>query len=149
MCESRDLPPSFPDAQHSRVSGTRHLLSSTLQGCSPTTRDQLGATSLIAVSNAVIEHSRRVLLTDAEDDLWRTVVPSANDRRMILIVESRAPKINKVDLWAQKHPPELGGSGRQRARRRNVPVVREGLICVTDEEDVLGFQVGVDEVEVV
>lgn len=73
----------------------------------------------------------------------------AHHRGVILIVKRCAAKVDEVNLRAQQYPPELGRSRSQAARRRYVPIVREGLICVAQQEDVFGFKVGVDEVEVV
>lgn len=68
---------------------------------------------------------------------------------MVLIVKRRAAKIDEVDVWTEEHSSELGRPGGQSARRGNVAVVRKGLVCVIEQQDVLRLQVGVNEVQIV
>lgn len=57
-----------------------------------------------------------VILTDPQNDLGSTVMTSAHHRGMVLVIKSRAPKINEVDLRTEEYPSELRGTRRQRAR---------------------------------
>ena len=87
-------------------------------------------------------------LTNAKDDFRGSVVSSADHRTMVLIVEGSRSEIDQVDLWAQEHPAELGRPRIYRARGRDVAVVGEGLVCVVEQQDVLGLEIGVNQVEI-
>lgn len=90
-----------------------------------------------------------ISLTNPENDLRRAVVSCADDRAVVLIIERRASKVDKVNLRAEQDATEFGRPGRQCARGRNVAVVSEGLVSMAQEQDILGLEVGVNEVEVV
>ena len=76
-----------------------------------------------------------------EDDLWCSVMPCANDRRMVLILERGTPEIDKADIGRVENPLRLGliSSSARYGYHSEV---------ITDKEDVFRFEVGVDEVEV-
>lgn len=84
-----------------------------------------------------------------QDDFRGPVMPGGNDGRVVLIVKRGRPEINQSNFTIQKNA-SLACVSRGRVRRRwDGPVVGEGLVGIADEQDVFGFQVGVDEVEVV
>ena len=76
-------------------------------------------------------------------------MPCAHHRAVVLIVESCASEVDQIDVRAKQDFPELGRARRQSRGRRDIAVVGEGLVCVVEQEDVLGLQVRVDEVEIV
>lgn len=87
--------------------------------------------------------------TQVEDDLRCPIVSRRDYRGMVLIVEGGGTKIDQPNLTVKEDPslPSItgvcvrgGGDG---------AVVGESLVVVADEEDVLRFQVGMDEVEIV
>lgn len=82
-------------------------------------------------------------------NLGSPIVSRRHDRRMILVIESSRPEVDKPDLTVQQYTAltcvSIGGVG----GRGDGSVVREGLIRIVHEENVLGLQVRVDEVEVV
>ena len=88
-------------------------------------------------------------LTDTQDDLWSPIMPRAHHRTVVLIVKCRRPEINQVDLRTEQHPPELGTPRRQRTTARDIPVVRERLVCVIQQQNVLWLEIGVDEIKIV
>ena len=68
---------------------------------------------------------------------------------MVLVVKCSRAKVDQPNLAVEKDSP-LAGISRVRVRgRRDRTVVGEGLVGVANEEDVFGFQVGVDKVKVV
>lgn len=73
----------------------------------------------------------------------------AYDRAVIFIVKRRRAKIDEVDARVEQHSPELSSTCCKCARRRDVAVVCEGLIGVVEQEDVLGFEICMDEIRVV
>jgi hypothetical protein len=88
-------------------------------------------------------------LTDIENDLRSPVVPRTNHRAMVLIIKSCTSKVNEIDLRRQQNLPELRTPRSQGAARGNVPVVCEGLVHVVEQQNVLGLEVRVDQMEVV
>ena len=68
---------------------------------------------------------------------------------MIFIVKRGRSKINQINMRTQQHPSKLRTARVKCGTARYVPVVRKCLIVVIQEQDVLGFQVGMDQVEVV
>lgn len=91
----------------------------------------------------------RMRLTDAENYFWRPIMPCADNARVVFIIECCTPKVDQVDMRRKQNPPELRTPRSQRTARRDIPIIGERLVCVTEEQDVLGLEVGVDEVEVV
>lgn len=76
-------------------------------------------------------------------------MPCTDYARVIFVIECGAPEVNKIDVWRQQDSPELRAPCGQGTARRDVPVVGEGLVGVTQEQNVLRFEIGMDEVEVV
>ena len=68
---------------------------------------------------------------------------------MVLIVKSRRTEIDQVDLRSEQHSTKLGTPRSQRARGRDIPVVRERLVCVVQQQDIFGLEIGVYQVQVV
>lgn len=68
---------------------------------------------------------------------------------MILIVKCGRPKINQIDMRTQQHPSELRTPRIQSTTARDIPIIRKSLIVVVEKQDVLRFEVGMDEIEVV
>lgn len=46
--------------------------------------------------------------SNAQDDFGRSIVPCADHRAVILVIEGSAAEIDQVDLWAKQHSSELG-----------------------------------------
>ena len=68
---------------------------------------------------------------------------------VVFVVEGGRAKVDEPDLAVEKDS-SLASISRVRVRGgRDGAVIGEGLISVADKEDVFGFQIGVDEVEVV
>lgn len=68
---------------------------------------------------------------------------------VVFVVEGGRAKVDEPDLAVEKDST-LAGISRVRVRGGgDGAVIGEGLISVADKEDVFGFQIGVDEVEVV
>jgi len=65
---------------------------------------------------------------------------------MILIIKRSGPKVDQIDLWLQQNPPELRSTLVQCTRGRYVPVVREGLVLMIEQQNVLRFQIRMNEV---
>lgn len=91
----------------------------------------------------------RIAPAHIQDDLRRPVMPRRYHRRVILVVECGRPKVNQADLAVQQHPSLPGVPGRGMRGGWDASVVGERLIAVAYKEDILGLQVGVDEVEIV
>ena len=147
-------PPSSRDALHNHAFGTMRHQSSIRPKCSQATIDQWDDSSLEKKWKSVRVHCKTSCrsaaeLTNTEYDLWCSVVSRAHDRAVIFIVESGRSKINQVDLRRKQHSPELGTSCCESGRRGYVAVVGEGLIRMTEQEDVFRLQIGVNEVEIV
>lgn len=68
---------------------------------------------------------------------------------MIFIIKGSRAKVNQTDLAVQQDASLRSFTGDGERGGRDVSVVGEGLVVVVDKEDVFGFQVGVDEVEIV
>ena len=145
----RYAPASWRDARSSRGFGREHLRSSTRLICSRVTIGRWGVTSLWRVLAEGPFSGESAALTNPQDNLRRPIMPRTNNTRMILIIERRTPKINQVDLRTQQNPPKLRAPRSQRAARWDIPVISKRLVRMTQEQDVLGFEIGMDEVEVV
>jgi len=65
---------------------------------------------------------------------------------MVFIFKSRRTKVDKPNLRAEQHSPKLSRSLCCGGRGGYVAIVCEGLIVVADKEDVLGLEIGMDEV---
>jgi hypothetical protein len=79
-------------------------------------------------------------------DLGCPIVAGGHDRRVIFIIKCGRAKVNKTNLTVKKHPSLAciarvcvrgGGDG---------AVIGEGLVIAADEQNVFGFEIGVDEV---
>jgi hypothetical protein len=85
---------------------------------------------------------------EIEDDLGGAVVAGGDDGGVVLVVEGGGAEVDEADVRVEQDAAlagvardGLGGGG-------DGAVVGEGLVGVADEEDVFGFEVGVDEIEV-
>lgn len=76
-------------------------------------------------------------------------MPRAHHRTVVLIVKCRRPEINQVDLRIEQHPPELGTPRCQRTTARDIPVIRERLVSMIQQQNVLWLEIGVNEIKVV
>lgn len=70
-------------------------------------------------------------------------------RRVIFILESGGTEIDEPDFGVEQHFSLRGLAVDSGGGRRDLAVVGEGLVLVVAEEDVLGLQVGMDEVKIV
>lgn len=68
---------------------------------------------------------------------------------MVLVLKGGRTKIDEPDLRVKQDLPLRRLAVDRLRRRRHLAVVRECLILVVAEKDVLGLEVGVDQVEVV
>lgn len=68
---------------------------------------------------------------------------------MILVIEGRGTKVNQSDFAVEKNAPLTSVSWVRVGGGRDGTVVCEGLVSIADEENIFGFKVGMDEVEVV
>ena len=86
--------------------------------------------------------------SETEDNLGGSVVPCRDDRGMIFVFESGGSEIDEADLGVEQNT-SLGSLTADRGGgRRYLPVVGEGLVFVTAQEDVLRLEIGVDQVEI-
>lgn len=91
----------------------------------------------------------RVGPAETEDNLRGSVVARRDDGGVILILKGGGAKVNQPHLGIEQDP-SLAGLAADVCRRRGDPaIVGKGLIRVVTEENVLGFEVGVDQVEIV
>lgn len=67
---------------------------------------------------------------------------------MIFVIKGRRTKVDESNLRVEQHPAELCRAGICVGRRRDVAIICEGLVVVLYKEDVLGLEIGVDEIEV-
>jgi hypothetical protein len=67
---------------------------------------------------------------------------------VILVIKGSRTKVDESNLGVKQHPTELCRAGICVGRRRDVAVICEGLVVVLHEENVLGFEIGVDEIEI-
>lgn len=67
---------------------------------------------------------------------------------MVLVIKRSGPKIDEIDLRLQQNPPELRSTLVQCTRGRYIPVVCEGLVLMIEQQNVLRFQVRMDEVQI-
>lgn len=86
--------------------------------------------------------------TKAQDDLWRPVMPRRHDRRVVFILEGGRSEVDKPDLRVKKHSPLSSLPTDRSRRRRDLAIIREGLVLVMAQKNVLGLQVGMDQVEI-
>lgn len=84
-----------------------------------------------------------------QDDLWSPVVSCGNHRRMILVVERSRAKVDQPDLTVEKHPSLASVAADGVRRRRHGTVVGKRLIRTVDQQDVLGLEISVDQIEIV
>ena len=97
------------------------------------TKDLSDETTLHTVSIAFSLQSCKLKLTNTQDNLRRPVVPRAHHRAMVFIIKSRRAEIDQVDLRSEQHSTKLGTPRSQRARGRDIPVVRERLVRVVQQ----------------
>jgi len=91
----------------------------------------------------------RVCPAKAENDLGRAVMTGRHNRRVVLILESCRSEVNQSDLGIEKDPPLVRLAVLRGRGRRDFAVVCEGLICVVAKKDVLGLEIGMNEVQIV
>ena len=68
---------------------------------------------------------------------------------MVLIVKSGRAEINETDLTVKKDTPLAGITGVHTRGGGNGAIIGERLVGIVDEKDVLGFQIGVNKIQVV
>lgn len=86
---------------------------------------------------------------EIEDDFRGSIMAGGHNGRVILLVKRGRAKVDKPDFTVPENS-SLTSTPRAGVRRgRNCSIVGEGLIMIAQQEDILGFQVGVDEVEIV
>lgn len=68
---------------------------------------------------------------------------------MILVIERGGPKVNQTNFTVQQNTTLAGIARVGVGGRWNGAVVGECLVGAADKKDVLGLQIGVNEVEVV
>lgn len=86
--------------------------------------------------------------SQVEYNFGGTIVSSRNDRGMILVIEGRRTKVDQSNFAVEKDTPLSSVARICVGGRRDGTVISKGLVGVADEEDVFGFEVGMDEVEV-
>lgn len=86
---------------------------------------------------------------EVQDDFRRAVVASGHDGGVVFVIKRRRAEINQSDLTVEENSALPGIAICGMGGRGDCAVVSEGLIGVADEEDVFGFKIGVDKVEVV
>lgn len=86
---------------------------------------------------------------EAEDDLGRPIVTGRHDARVVLVLEGGRTKVDEADLRVEQDFSLGCLAVNSLRRRRHLAVVRKCLILVVAEKDVLGLEIGVDQVEVV
>jgi hypothetical protein len=86
--------------------------------------------------------------SEVEDDLGSAVVSGRDDGRVILVIKGSRTKVDESNLGVQQYPTELCRARIRVGRRRNVAVIREGLVVVLYKEDVLRFEISVDEIKI-
>lgn len=87
--------------------------------------------------------------SQVQDNLWRAIVSCRDHRRVVLIVKCGRPKVDEPYLGVKKHLAVSCCAIDRRRRRRYCAVVCEGLVRILDQQDVLGLEIGVDEIQVV
>ena len=83
-----------------------------------------------------------------QNDFGGAVMPGRHDGRVVFIIEGGGAKINEPDLAIEKDSPLPGTAVNCGRRGGDGTVIGEGLVCVANKEDVFGFEVGMDEVQV-
>ena len=91
----------------------------------------------------------RIAPSHVEYDFRCSVVSSGYDGRVVFIIESGRSKINQPYLRIQENLPMASLSVGQCGGRWDSSVVCECLVIVIHQEDILGLQVGVDQIQVV
>lgn len=85
---------------------------------------------------------------EIQDDFRRAVVAGRHDGGVVFVVESGRTKIDQSDLTVEENATlpsiavcSMGGGG-------DCAVVSESLVGVANKQNVFGFKIGVDEIEV-
>ena len=81
-----------------------------------------------------------------EDDLGGPIMARRHDGRMIFVVKGRGAKIDESDVGTSEDFPLSGTPRGSELRRWYPPVICESVASSITEEDVLGLQVGMDEI---
>lgn len=91
----------------------------------------------------------RIRPAEAQDNFGSTIVPSRDDGRVIFVLEGRRAEVNETNLGIEEYTSLRGLAVHCSGRGGNLAVIRKRLIIVLAEQDVLWFEVGMDEAEVV
>jgi len=86
--------------------------------------------------------------SQVEYNFGGAIMASRNNRGMILVIEGRRTKVDQSDLAVEKDTPLSSIAGICVGGRGDGTVIGKGLVGVANEEDIFGFEVGMDEVEV-
>lgn len=65
---------------------------------------------------------------------------------MVFVIEGRRTEVDESDFTIEENAALSRVASRGMGRGRDSAVVSEGLVGVADEEDVFGFEVGMDKV---
>lgn len=84
-----------------------------------------------------------------QDNLRSPIMPCRNDGGVVLIIKGGRAEVDQSDLAVEENTSLASVAGVCVRGRGNRAVVGEGLVGVANKEDVFGFQIGMDEVEVV
>jgi hypothetical protein len=84
-----------------------------------------------------------------QNNLWCPIVTGGHNRRVVFIIKCGRAKVNETNLTVEKDPSLARIAGVGVRGGRDGAVVSKGLVGAADEEDVFGFQIGVDEIQVV
>jgi hypothetical protein len=67
---------------------------------------------------------------------------------VVLVIKGSRTKVDESNLGVQQYPTELCRARIRVGRRRNVAIICKGLVVVLYKEDVLRFEISVDEIEI-
>jgi hypothetical protein len=79
-------------------------------------------------------------------DLWCPIVTGGHNRRMIFIIKCGRTKVNKTNLTVQKYPSLACIAGICVRGGGDGAIVGKCLVGAANEENVFGFEIGMDEV---
>ena len=85
---------------------------------------------------------------EVENNFRCPIMPCGDNRGVVFIVERGRTKVNEPNLTVKKNPPLTRVARICMGRRGDGTVIGEGLVGAADEEDVFGFEVGVNEIQV-
>ena len=70
-------------------------------------------------------------------------------RGMVLVMKGGRTEVDQTNFSIQQDSSLAGGSIVERRRRRNFAIIRECLVIIMTEKNILRFQISVDKIEVV